>query len=475
MLTNEDWIVFTIVFVITIGAVVYGNKLRSKQRITDQKTSFLDTLLMGRTLTLPMFIGTLVATWYGGIFGVTQIAFEKGIYNFLTQGIFWYVTYIIFALWIVGRCRKDGAVTLPELVGKMFGPKAAKLSAVFTFFNVLPIAYAISLGLFLQLLWGGELWVMIALGVSLAVAYSFYGGFRAVVFSDLVQFFVMCSGVILVFIFSMTTFGGMDFLQTKLPSAHFSFTGGQGILTTMVWGFIALSTLVDPNFYQRCFAASSTKVARRGILLSTVIWLFFDICTTAGGMYAAAVIPKAASNQAYMLYSMQLLPNGLRGFFLAGILATILSTLDSYLFTAGTTISYDLVPKKWRGKVRLQHLGVVVVGVLAILLANMFEGNIRMVWKTLGSYSAACLLLPVMIGYCWPNKISDWQFVFMSILGVIFTTYWRNTEHQGFWQNVDDLYIGILGTCLGLFIIYVVNVLSNYRLRYLSNRLPDNA
>jgi len=50
-----------------------------------------------------LFVGTLVATWYGGIFGVTFIAFEKGLYNFLTQGVFWYIAYLIFACFYCGQ------------------------------------------------------------------------------------------------------------------------------------------------------------------------------------------------------------------------------------------------------------------------------------------------------------------------------------------------------------------------------------
>ena len=46
---------------------------------------------MGRQLTLPLFVVTMVATWYGGIFAVNEITFNYGIFNFVTQGVFWYV------------------------------------------------------------------------------------------------------------------------------------------------------------------------------------------------------------------------------------------------------------------------------------------------------------------------------------------------------------------------------------------------
>lgn len=445
ILTPLDWGVFVFILLITIATILYGKKLQTKK---DQ--SFLEILLMGRRLTLPLFIGTLVATWYGGIFGVTQIAFNKGVFNFVTQGVFWYASYILFAFFIVHKIARYKAVTLPDLIEKMFGPKSAKLSAIFNFFNILPITYVISLGIFLQLIVGGPLLLNMSAGVIFVVLYSMWGGFRAVVFSDLVQFFVMCLSVFLILVFSVSTFGGLSFLQSQLPPSYWKLTGGESWSTTIVWGFIALSTLVDPNFYQRCFAAKSPSIAKKGILISTLVWFCFDICTTLGAMYAKAVIPEAESGFAYLTYSLQILPPGTRGLVLAGILATILSTLDSYLFLAGTTLSYDLMPKKWKNKPTVFRIGIVLVGLLAILMATIFDSNIKMVWKTLGSYSAACLLLPVVYGYLFPKKISDNQFFFSCIFGVIVTTYWRNSPHTGFWLNVDELYAGMLATSMGL-------------------------
>ena len=456
-MSNADWVVFFSILVITVSSVIYGYSLKKKKKSGKKEPAFLDLLLMGRQLTLPMFVATLVATWYGGIFGVTKIAFEQGIFNFITQGVFWYVSYIIFAFFITHKVYKYKAVTLPDLVEKMFGPKAGKLSAVFNFFNVLPIAYVISLGLLLQALFGLDFWLAMFIGVSVVILYTLFGGFRAVVFSDIIQFFVMCLGVFLVLLFSIKLFGGFGFLKTNLPAAHFTLTGGEGIATTLVWGFIALSTLVDPNFYQRVFAAKNTKTAKKGILISTSIWILFDICTTSGAMYARAVIPEAASDKAYLIYALQILPNGIRGFVLAGILATILSTLDSYLFIAGTTVSFDLMPKRFKGKIYLHQLGIIIVGIIAVLMGLLFEGNIKAVWKTLGSYSASCLLLPVMYGYIFPKKIKDMQFVFASILGVITVSVWRNIPLSGFWQNVDELYMGIAATSLGLILYSFFN------------------
>ena len=233
---------------------------------------------MGRQLTLPLFVATLVATWYGGIFGVNEITFNYGIYNFVTQGAFWYISYLIFAFFITDKIARFKSVTLPDLTGQMFGPKSAKVAAIFTFFYITPVAYVLSLGMFLHMVFGIGILPGMVLGTLFTGLYSAWGGFRSVVFSDLVQFFVMCSAVLLVVLFSVGTFGGLSFLKANLPASHFTLTGGNSWLNTLIWGFIALSTLIDPSFYQRCFAAKNPGIVKKGILISTFIWFCFDSC-----------------------------------------------------------------------------------------------------------------------------------------------------------------------------------------------------
>ena len=140
-----DWFVFLLLTGLTVAVVLLAQARAPKDN------SALEHLLMGRRLTLPLFIATLVSTWYGGIFGVASIAFDSGIYNFVTQGVFWYASYLIFAFFILHRISKYQAVTLPDLIGKMYGPKSEKLSAVFNILNLVPVVYAISIGMIIQM------------------------------------------------------------------------------------------------------------------------------------------------------------------------------------------------------------------------------------------------------------------------------------------------------------------------------------
>lgn len=455
-LSPRDWAVFVAVLALTFAAVIFGNVRRRRMRDPSGESDLLDLLLMGRRLTLPLFTATLVATWYGGIFSVTEYAHEVGIYNWLTQGVFWYAAYLIFAFALVKRIRGSEARTMPELLGGMFGPRAAKLGAWLNLLNVLPVTYLLMLGIFLQILFGGSLVVWMAVGILVVTGYSTLGGFRSVVFSDLVQFLVMCSSVALVIVFSMTSFGGISWLRNhpEIPAGHWKPLGdGIPLSLTLVWGFLALGTLVDPNFYQRCLAARDIKTAQKGILLATVVWVGFDFCTTFGAMYARAVLPAAEPRTAYLLYSIQLLPPGLSGFFLAGILATILSTLDSYLFLSGTLVAYDLAPSHRKGQLRFLHLGTVLMAVTALISAWVFQltgENLVGIWKFFGGYATACILLPLLAGHIWPGKIQDRTFVTACLSGMLLMTLYHIFRTQMPFADIEPFYFGLSGTLLPL-------------------------
>ena len=439
-----DWFVFFFIAALTVAVVMLAQSRAPKDN------SVLEHLLMGRRLTLPLFVATLVSTWYGGIFGTASIAFDSGIYNFVTQGVFWYAAYLIFAFFVLDKIKAYKAMTLPDLIGQMYGPKAEKLAAIFNILNLVPIAYAISIGLLIQMFFSVSLGEGVAIGVGFTLLYAMFGGFRAVVYSDLVQFFVMFSSVVVLFLFCVLGFGSKPLAM--LPEHYFSPLGKHGIMETLVWGFIALSTLVDPNFYQRAFAAESYKTAKVGIIFSTVVWMIFDLSLTFGAMYAKALLPLAQASDGYFEFAFKVLPQGMRGYFLAGICATVLSTLDSYIFLAGSTLAYDLVPKKWKGNIWLHYMSFLLIAAVAILMATIFEGNIKAVWKALGSLSAASLLVPVLFGYISKQRPSDNAFVLAAGLSALTVLTWRLSDLKKD-TGVDELYPGAL-VSLGVLLFF---------------------
>jgi len=405
-----DWAVFCGILMMTFAFIIIGQAFFLKRRAKVSNSA--DYILMGRTLTLPLFVITLVTSWYGGIFGVTQISYSQGVYNFVTQGFLWYLAYITFAITIARKINKSKVLTMADKIKQIYGNRSGKMAAVLILLKGLPVAYAIGIGLVLKNIFGISLNAGIITGCCFVICYCSLGGLRAVVLSDIVQFAVMFAAVIIVVVASFYKFGGLDFLHANLPTSYFSPKGTRNMSDVMIWLFIAFSsTIVCPVFYQRCLAATSQKVAFHGILLSTLFWFIFDICTTLGAMYAKAVMPDLDPVDAYLVYAVDILPIGFKGLFLAGIVATVLSTLDAFTFVTGTIVSYDLMPEKWRELSSVRLLSIVVIGLVTMMVSILFEGSVEDVWLVIEGYSGALLAMPILWSYFVSSKGSDWQFI----------------------------------------------------------------
>lgn len=413
-----------------------------------------DYLLMSRGLSLPLFVATLTSTWYGGILGVTQIAYENGIYSFFTQGLFWYAAYFIFAVFLAKKVREKKVMSLPELVGQKFGEKSRKLSAIILFFHALPVTYAISVGILLQLCLGIDfLWAQI-LGVSIVAIYTSIGGFRGVVITDCLQFILMFIAVLMVTFACLYRFGGISFLTTALPSHYFTWHGDHHFSSALIWLFIACtSTFIHPVFYQRCLAAKSDTTAVLGIFLAMVFWLIFDLCTMLGGMYAKALLPNTNSATAFLELGCQLFPHGFLGLFLSGVLATILSTLDSFMFVSGTSISYDLIGKhSYLGKYAHQ-ISILFSGGLVIVLGLMFKSNFEATWLFMEGAFSTSMMVPVLASVWLNKRFSDGNFL-IPALGTLLAFVTATLFYHIGWLSIEPFYVA---HCVALLLFLIVS------------------
>lgn len=409
-----------------------------------RKESQSSYFLMSRRLTLPMFIATLVSTWYGGIFGVTEIAYREGIYSFFAMGVFWYLTYLIFALFIVPKLfHYRGAMTLPDLVEQSVGKKAAKITAIFNVVDVFPVAYVLAIGILVQALLPVSLPVAMLLGTLFVASYTAVGGLRSVVYTDCLQFIVMFLGVSSVVVFSMIGVASLSEMWQGLPASHKAPVGTESGFSFAVWGFIALATLIDPNFYTRCFAAVDLKTARNGVLYSTFFWIIFDLCTTFGALYAQFYMPGIEAKHAYLQYAMKILPVGFKGLLIASVASTILSTLDSYLFTASTIGLRNLLRIPRAKMVTWHRISVFLFSLAAVCMASQFTGGFKQIWKFFGSLNGGCLLFPVICSLFSKNKINEKVFCLAVSLSALTAIFWEFFLKNYFGSQLETFYVAL--------------------------------
>ena len=104
--------------------------------------------------------------------------------------------------------------------------------------------------------------------ILFSVIYLFRGGYRANIYTDAIQFFIMFIGFFIIVIVAICSWGGIEFLQNQLPAQHLTITGEASPTFIVVWFLIALWTFADPGFHQRCYSARTPKIAKFGIIIS---------------------------------------------------------------------------------------------------------------------------------------------------------------------------------------------------------------
>lgn len=368
----------------------------------------VEFLLAGRRLTTPAFVATLVATWYGGVLGVGEYSFRYGISNWIVFGVPYYLAALLFAFALAQRARASEALSIPDQLRGAYGPLAGRVGAVLVLAVAVPAAYVLMLGELGAMYLGLSLpWAMVA-AVGLLIAYATAGGFRAVVRTNALQLVLMYGAFAMVLPAALRHTGGLGGLWSALPSASRAWDGGLGVQAVAVWYFIALQTLVEPTFYQRCYAAASPQVARRGILVSVGLWVVFDFMTTFSGLAARVLLPELNNPvRAFPELGRLVLPPLANALFVVGLFATVMSTAHSYLFVAAATLGHDVVPELARGRDerRWTMAGMVVAGVAAVALALALRSVVT-IWHHLGSVVTGALLLPLALSHASPR----WRF-----------------------------------------------------------------
>lgn len=415
-------IVIIVLFFISVLSVGFFSGRKS---INDAE----DYLLAGRNVGLILFILTNVATWYGGILGVGEFVYRYGIVSWFTQGFPYYIFAFLFAIFFARKIRAASLFTIPDKLSLVYGKKVGMLSAIIIFILVSPAPYLLMSGNLISLIFGTNILIGLILGLILSLAYLFKGGFRSDLYTDVIQFIVMFIGFILIMTFSYTSLGGISYLENNLPQDHLKLTGSASPGFIVVWFLIALWTFADPGFHQRCYAAKSGNIAVKGIIISIVFWFLFDALTTTTGLYARALLPSISNpSLSYPLLAEAILPSGIKGIFYAALFATIMSTLNSFLFLSATTISRDFFYKFSinQNEKRLKTFtiyGLSISGIISIVLAYFIPSVIE-IWYMIGSICIPGIILPVISSYYPKLKISNEILLSEMIISVVVGLTW---------------------------------------------------
>ncbi len=446
------------VLILYVGLLIGLGFYRTKQSGKDPE----EFLLAGRKLSLPGFVVTLVATWYGGILGIGENTYSYGIQTWFIFGLPYYIFAILFAFLIAGRINETKFISIPDQFHGRFGKTAGVVSALYILFLASPAPYILSIGILLQFTTGLSFGLSLLMATGLSLSYIWIGGFKAVVRTDGLQFGFMFVGFLLLLIFSMKSNGPIS--ELVLPVSHLNITGGASIQYIVVWFFIALWTFVDPGFYQRCAAAKSPQTAKKGILISIGFWFIFDMLTLSTGLYAKALLTAGDPLFAYPRLGAMVLPPLAYGIFITGLLATIMSTIDSLGLISAITFGRDILWRiqsptstdklKWNNESTIfVRKGLIITAFIALILAFSIPSVVKL-WYGLGSILVPGLVLPFLISF--KNNRPKENILLMMVSPVLVSIFWilLGKLLNGYPFGLEPFYPGILTSVL----VYVIKV-----------------
>ena len=322
---------------------------------------------------------------------------------------------LIFLGWVLAPIYfKSNAVTVPEFLEKRFDLRIRKFFAAFSIIIYIFTKILVSLfaaGLLFYKIFGLNIYATSIIIVLITGLYSVTGGANAVIRTQLFQGIVLIIGAIVLSAFGLNAVGGFSGLEQKLPSHFFNmfkpisdpdypWTGiifGAPIIAFWYW-------CTDQYIVQRIFSAKSVNDARRGTLVAAFLKVLPIFILVLPGLIAVALYPDISGDEAYsVLVAGDLLPIGLKGLVVAGLLAAIMSSLASAFNSTAVLFTNDFYkvknPQANERKLvlvgRLATTAIVVVAILTVPFVKLISSQVYLFLQNVQAFVAppiTCLL-----------------------------------------------------------------------------------
>ena len=405
----------------------------------------------GRSYPAWIIFATLSASFIGGGFstGNAEKVFLIGIANIAALWGF-SLKELLVAKFIAPRA---GAFATAISTGDIMRQAYGKTGQVVTgFFSVLLCAGIVgaqvgAMGIVFNVFMGIEPLTGILIGCGIVILYSTLGGMRAIVLTDVIQFFVLGVGIPIALVLGIVKAGGPSAVINSVPASHFAIPAtGMTIagFVSLFLTFLLGETLVPP-YVQRLFIGKSPEHTARGTWYSGWFSIPFFAITGLIGLVALALKPDLDPNLAMPYVIQEALPVGLRGLVVAGVISIVMSSADSFLNGASTGFVKDIViplrrqSLEPRTELMLAKLVNAGTGILAVVFAIRISSVLDILILAY-NFWAPIILVPLAAVFLG-TKTSRAGFIAGAIGGVASTLAWNAYLKET--TGVDGMVIGV--------------------------------
>lgn len=437
--------------------------------ISSKKIQNIKDYAVGRYVPTVMLIGTFLATdiGAGSTVGVVEKVYSMGLLfaiAIMFKPMFWLIASTLFSKKIE-YFRSKGCISVSDIIEVLYGKTARWIT------NIMAIAMSIGI-LALQISAMGYLFGYFLdispthcalLAFSVLVTYSFFGGIRAIILTDVVQAAIFFIGIPMACFMAYSDLHmSYSEILASLPASHSSIditVPNVLILLSMI--LHSMLAIVDGPIVQRYLMASNEKQAKQVFktCFMLAVPIIFVICFV--GMIMKLKAPEINPSTAFFFLIDNYLPVGAKGFLIAGILAAIMSTADSWLNTASVLCAHDILRKIFpkisdKREVLYARLSVLFISAISAYLAlNSGHSILGLMWMV-DNFWTPVVLVPVVAGFA-SFRTNGTSFVASFGGAIIFVLIGRYIT--GEFATVSTS-LGVIGCALGLFGAHFVQKLS---------------
>ena len=457
---------------------------------------FSDFMVANRSVSLPLGVVTMLGTELGLITVMYNAQTGiNGLFSSFHIGLAAFIVTLLIGLtgFVVVELRRLKVKSIPEYYNLRFGPRTRILGAI-----LLCLGGILNMGLFLKV---GAIFIQSIFGIDsssnlltiimlvlliLVLVYTISGGMLSVIVTDYIQYVVLSISFILCVFYSIKTLGwnnifnSLEFIM-KENNVDYNIDsiynpvdkmGGAYISWQVVLGFV--SAVIWPTSITRVLSIKSTSLVKKQYLWSSFSFLIRFIIPCFLGICAYVYFNGNTGDQSLALmpkFLAEILPVGILGIVVAGMLAAFMSTHDSYLLCWSTIITNDIIEPLYRRKISsdfkifLTRIIIIILGIYIFYWGMFYEGS-DAIWDYLGITGAIYFtgaISVVVLGLYW-EKASSTGAV-LSLLGGLSSIVGLEPVRNFIGLSIDNpAVIGIISLIFSISLMIIGSII-----------FPDNA
>jgi solute:Na+ symporter, SSS family len=456
LLKPVDFIIVGIYLVILIGIGYWVSFIKKRNK---EENLFL----AGRSLGW----GSIGLTMWGTNVGPSMLIASAsiGYTTGIVAGNFaWYAFVFIFLLALVfaPRYLEAGVMTLPEYMGKRFGPSTRKILAWYSMVTILISWLALTLfagGILVGQILNLPLWLSVIVLVLIAAFFTIAGGLKAIAYTNVFQMLLLIVVSLVLTVVAVHKAGGLLSIYEQTPGNYWNLLRpmddpnypwlaivlGYPIMGVWFW-------CTDQSMVQSVLGARNLHQGQLGANFTGWLKILDVALFIIPGIVCFILFPDLKDpDEAYMTMVTRLFPAGMTGLVMAVLIAALVSTIDSALNSLSTVFTMDIFVKKYRPEAtqkeiikigRIVTMAGAFIAVFMTLAIDHIKGlNLFDVFQAVLGFIAPPMSVVFLFGVLWKRtttKAANFALSFGTVFSIgtgIFYLWIFPSETYTFWPH----------------------------------------